>query len=95
MTVYQGPSGPSWVKNPTKGHTTQVDGKGVSWTVVGISKGGRELRWCSGEHPSRTATTVCTEGHPGYPSDAEVVAWERAQRKDTPPMSIFNWFPVP
>lgn len=76
--AYRAPDGPHWVKRARPHHTTVVDGRGVIWMVTEVRQGGRVIRWTDAD--GRLAVTVVAETHPDYPSDADVIAWERAER---------------
>jgi hypothetical protein len=79
---YLAPSGPHWIKN-ARPYQEQVDGRGVTWAVTKVSQGGRAIHWVSVPEGSvpLVAVTVCTESHPDYPSDQDVVEWGRAQKR--------------
>jgi hypothetical protein len=60
-------------------HTQQTDGRGVTWKVVAVEQGGRVLHWVA--DGMRNARTECTPAHPQYPSDADVLAADRAAKR--------------
>lgn len=74
------PDGPRWLKDAWIG-MPQTDGRGVRWEVVQIEQGGRVLHWRSSNW-SRKARTEVVASHPHYPNDSEVLAAERAVRKE-------------
>jgi hypothetical protein len=73
---HRAPDGPRWIRDAI----TQTDGRGMIWYVTRIEQGGRVLHWVSDDN--RKARTEVVAGHPHYPTDAEVVAAERAARRD-------------
>ena len=74
--------GPRWVKNAKRGATTQTDGRGTTWVVTKVEAGGRVLHWEAYPNTGvRTARTEIVAGDPDYPTDAQVIEWERAQKR--------------
>lgn len=71
--------GPRWLRGAWVG-MPQTDGRGVRWELDRIEEGGRVLHWRSWGD-SRKATTTVVPGHPDYPSDAAVLAWQRDERR--------------
>ena len=80
MTEYRAPDGPRWVPGVTLSDA-QVDGRGTKWLVLKIKDGGRVIVWDTAAGTYRQATTAVTPDHPDYPSDAAVLAWQRAARR--------------
>lgn len=81
--------GPRWVKSAQRG-ATQTDGRGKTWCVTKVEAGGRVLHWkCTTS--GRIARTEIVAGDPDYPTDAQVLEWERAQRRaaKTDPYSFY------
>lgn len=76
---YRAPDGPHWVKDAEPGLQCR-DGRGVVWQVIAVEQGGRVLRWVSSDW-TRRATTEAAPTHPDYPSDAAVLAANRAEKK--------------
>jgi hypothetical protein len=72
--------GPRWVPGAVPYDTRQTDGRGVTWEAVGLEQGGRVIRWRSRDG-ARAAVTTAVEGHPHYPSDAEVLETQRRDRR--------------
>ncbi len=77
---YRAPDGPRWVPGATLSDA-QVDGRGAKWLVLKIKDGGRVIVWATATGAYRQATTAVVPTHPDYPSDATVLAWQRAQRR--------------
>jgi len=74
------PDGPRWVPGGAV-YVSQTDGRGVKWEICRVEAGGRVLHWQSWDG-TRKARTEATPAMAGYPSDADVLAWTRAQRKE-------------
>lgn len=74
--------GPRWAPGVAPGDT-QIDGRGVCWIVERVEPGGRVVRWAAVRRLGgfRVARTEVTPAHPSYPSDADVLAAQRADRR--------------
>src|SRR4051812_1613151 len=78
---HRAPDGPRWVRGVYAGDE-QIDGRGARWIVVRMSPGGRTIHWkCYDADVTRTATTEAAPTHPHYPTDAEVLAADREERR--------------
>jgi hypothetical protein len=74
------PDGPRWVRNAYPGQKQQPAARGVEWSVSRLENGGRVVHWYT-TGPYREARTEITAADPRYPTDAELVADRRAERK--------------
>lgn len=73
------PDGPRWIAFGMVGEQ-QTDGRGIRWELVRVEAGGRVLHWQS-SGLGRVARTEIVPGHPEYPSDAAVLAWQRDEKR--------------
>lgn len=77
--AYRAPDGPHWMPRAQVGDP-QNDGRGVRWVITAVEQGGRVLRWRSWGD-ARVTVTEATPTHPDYPTDADVLAATRADRR--------------
>lgn len=87
---YVAPDGPRWMPRAQLG-SRQTDGRGVEWAVIATRDGGRVLEWETyypepgpfdrGVLSYRKARTEITPADPRYPTDEDVAAARRAERK--------------
>jgi len=73
-------TGPRWMRDAYVGATC-TDAKGEVWRVMRVSVGGRVIDWAS-DKDRRPARTEATPTHPEYPTDAEVLEAQRAERRE-------------